>query len=72
MRKRVLFAILAGLGAMLMVVLADSNWLLAALVGVGLGAVVFTFVHTYPHDIAPPSDRRHENTQRRRQRESLR
>jgi len=74
MRKRVMFAILAGLGAMLMVVFADSNWLLAAIVGVGLGAVVFTFVHAYPHDIAPPSDRRHENTQRRRaaQRESLR
>ncbi|HTT97096.1 MAG TPA: hypothetical protein VMF58_03545 [Rhizomicrobium sp.] len=74
MRKRVMFAILAGLGAMLMIVFADSNWLLAAIVGVGLGAVVFTFVHAYPHDIAPPSDRRHENTQRRRaaQRESLR
>ena len=74
MRKRVLFAILAGLGAMMMVVFADSNWLLAAIVGVGLGAVVFTFVHAYPHDIAPPADRRHENTQRRRaaQRESLR
>ena len=43
MRKRVLFAILAGLGAMIMVVFADSNWLLAAIVGVGLGAVVFTF-----------------------------
>jgi hypothetical protein len=74
MRKRVLFAILAGLGAMIMVVLADSNWLLAAIVGVGLGGVVFTFVHAYPHDIAPPSDRRHENTLRRRaaQRDSLR
>lgn len=74
MRKRVLFAILAGLGAMIMIVFADSNWLLAALVGVGLGAVVFTFVHAYPHDIAPPSDRRHENSLRRRaaQRESLR
>lgn len=74
MRKRVMFAILAGLGAMIMIVFADSNWLLAAIVGVGLGAVVFTFVHAYPHDIAPPSDRRHENTQRRKaaQRESLR
>jgi len=74
MRKRVLFAILSGLGAMIMVVLADSNWLLAAIVGVGLGGVVFTFVHAYPHDIAPPSDRRHENTLRRRaaQRDSLR
>jgi hypothetical protein len=74
MRKRVLFAILAGLGAMIMIVFADSNWLLAAIVGVGLGVVVFTFVHAYPHDVAPPSDRRHENTQRRRaaQRESLR
>jgi hypothetical protein len=59
---------------MMLIVLADSNWWLAALVGVGLGAMVFTFVHAYPHDIAPPSDRRHENTQRRRaaQREGLR
>lgn len=74
MRKRTVFGTLSGLGAMTLTVLADSNWLLAAIVGVGLGGVVFTFVHAYPHDIAPPSDRRHENTQRRRaaQRESLR
>jgi hypothetical protein len=74
MRKRTLFAVLTALGAMMLIVLADSNWWLAALVGVGLGAMVFTFVHAYPHDIAPPSDRRHENTQRRRaaQREGLR
>jgi hypothetical protein len=74
MRKRTLFAVLTALGAMILIVLADSNWLLAALVGVGLGAVVFTFIHAYPHDIAPPSDRRHENSVRRRaaQRDSLR
>lgn len=74
MRKRTLFAILAALGAAVLMLLADSNWLLAALVGMGLGGVVFIFVHAYPHDIAPPSDRRHENTQRRRaiQRENLR
>jgi len=74
MRKRTLFGILSGLGAMILIMLADSNWLLAALVGAGLGAVVFALVHSYPHDIAPPSDRRHENTQRRRaaQRDSLR
>ena len=74
MRKRTLFGILSGLGAMILVVLAESNWLLAAVVGVGLGAVVFVFVHAYPHDIAPPADRRHENTVRRRsaQCESLR
>ena len=72
MRKRTLFGILSGLGAAILVVLAESNWLLAAVVGVGLGAVVFVFVQAYPHDIAPPSDRRHENTLRRRQRESLR
>jgi hypothetical protein len=74
MRKRTLFGILSGLGAMILVVLADSNSFLAAIVGAGLGALVFTLVHSYPHDIAPPSDRRHENTLRRRaaQRDSLR
>jgi hypothetical protein len=74
MRKRTLFAVLTALGAMTLIVLANSNWLLAALVGVGLGLIVFVFVHAYPHDIAPPSDRRHENTLRRRaaQRDSLR
>jgi hypothetical protein len=72
MRKRTLFGILSGLGAAILVVLAESNWLLAAIVGVGLGAIVFVFVHAYPHDLAPPSDRRHENAMRRRQRESLR
>jgi hypothetical protein len=73
MRKRTLFGILSGLGVALLVVFAESNWLLAAIVGVGLGAIVFVFVHAYPHDIAPPSDRRHENSVRRRaQRDSLR
>jgi hypothetical protein len=74
MRKRTLFAVLTGAGAMILIVLANSNWLLAALVGIGLGGVGFVFVHAYPHDIAPPSDRRHENTLRRRaaQRDSLR
>ena len=74
MRKRSLFGILVALGALLLALLADSNWGLAAIVGIGLGGMVFMFVHAYPNDIAPPSDRRHENTQRRRavQRESLR
>lgn len=74
MRKRTVFAICVALGALLLVLLAGSNWGLAAVVGMGFGAMIFMFVHAYPHDIAPPSDRRHENTQRRRttQRESLR
>jgi len=74
MRKRTLFGICIVLGAAFVTILADSNWLLAALVGVGLGGVFFMFVHAYPNDIAPPADRRHENTQRRRavQRENLR
>jgi MFS family permease len=66
MRKRTWFAICVGLGAVLLLVLAESNWLLAAVVGMGLGAAAFMFVHAYPGDIAPPADRRHENTQRRR------
>jgi MFS family permease len=66
MRKRTIFAICVTLGALLLAVLADSNWALAAAVGIGFGAMIFMFVHAYPNDIAPPSDRRHENTQRRR------
>jgi hypothetical protein len=74
MRKRTLFGLCVAFGALLLALLADSNWALAAIVGIGLGAMIFMFVHAYPNDIAPPSDRRHENTQRRRalQRESLR
>ena len=74
MRKRTLFGICLATGAVLLVLVAESNWLLAGVVGMGLGALVFTFVHVYPRDIAPPSDRRHENTLRRRavQRENLR
>jgi hypothetical protein len=74
MRKRTRFAICIIFGALLLVLLASSNWGLAAVVGMGLGAMLFVFLHAYPGDIAPPSDRRHENTQRRRalQRESLR
>lgn len=74
MRKRTLFGILSGAGAATLTMLAESNFLLAALVGLGLGGIVFVFIHAYPHDIAPPADRRHENTVRRRsaQRESVR
>ena len=66
MRKRTKLALYAAAGAITLLLLAESNWLLAALVGMGLGGIVFVFTHTYPHDIAPPSDRRHENTLRRR------
>jgi hypothetical protein len=66
-----LFAVL---GAILVIVTASENLLLAAIVGMGIGAVAFVFLHAYPNDIAPPADRRHENTLRRRktQRETSR
>ena len=66
MRKRTVYLICALLGAVLLVTVAESNWLLAAIVGVGLGLTAAVMVHAYPVDIAPPADRRHENTQRRR------
>jgi 4-hydroxybenzoate polyprenyltransferase len=73
MRKRIVFAILMLLGMILLIAVAESNWPLAGLIGLGLGATVAMLIFTYPNDIAPPADRRHENTQRRRaQRESLR
>lgn len=66
MRKRMKLGICAAFGAMVLLLAAESNPLLAAAVGMGLGAIVFIFTHAYPNDIAPPSDRRHENTVRRR------
>jgi hypothetical protein len=59
---------------MLVLVTGYENLPLAALVGMGVGAVFFVFLHAYPNDIAPPADRRHENTLRRRaaQRENSR
>ena len=53
-------------GAGLAVAVADSNWILAAIMGATLVATLWIFTHAYPIDIAPPADRRHENTQRRK------
>lgn len=65
MRKRTMYAICATLGAILLLAVAESNWLLALITGAGLGLTVAVVVHAYPNDIAPPADRRHEATQRR-------
>jgi hypothetical protein len=66
MRKRTVFAICAVLGAMLAVYLTESDWLLAAITGAAMGISTALFVYVYPLDAAPPADRRHEATQRRR------
>ena len=67
MRKRTKYAISAILGALVFAVLAQMNdWPLALLVGAGIGVTIALVVHAYPNDIAPPADRRHENTQRRK------
>ncbi len=74
MHKAIAFALCTALGALLLMLIANSNPGLAAAVGMGLGAMIFIFVQAYPDDLAPPSDRRHEQWERRRalQRESLR
>lgn len=66
MRKRTKLGIYSAIGAMTLLMFAESNWILAAVVGMGLGFLIWMFTHSYPNDIAPPSDRRHENTLRRR------
>ncbi|MBV9045500.1 MAG: hypothetical protein JO348_13555 [Alphaproteobacteria bacterium] len=66
MSKRFLYVICAFFGAVAVVGAAESDWLLAALMGAGLGITVALVVHAYPNDIAPPADRRHEATQRRK------
>ena len=66
MRKRTRWALLSAFATLGILLVTTENWLLAALVGIGIGTMIFIFTHAYPHDIAPPADRRHENTQRRR------
>ncbi len=66
MRKRTMYLFCAVLGAVLLLAAAESNWILAAITGAGLGLAVALMVHAYPSDIAPPSDRRHEASQRRK------
>jgi hypothetical protein len=44
----------------------DSNWILAAIMGAILVVTMWIFTHAYPRDAAPPADRRHENTLRRK------
>ena len=65
-RKAKAFWITVVLGAVLAVAVTESNWPLAAAMGAALVASLWIFVHAYPHDIAPPADRRHENTLRRK------
>ncbi len=73
MRKRVVFGILMFLGMVLLVAVAESNWFLAAILGLMIGAAVAIVIFSFPHDAAPPADRRHEATQkRRREQASLR
>jgi len=66
MRKRTRWALLSAFATLGILLVTTENWLLAALVGIGIGTMIFIFTHAYPHDIAPPADRRHENTQRRK------
>jgi hypothetical protein len=72
MRKRFVFGISMFLGMILLVAVAESNWFLAAIMGVLLGATVAIVIFSYPKDAAPPSDRRHEATQRRRREQAQR
>lgn len=53
-------------GAILAVAVAEENWLMAAIVGAAVVVTLWIFAHAYPRDLAPPADRRHENTLRRK------
>ena len=66
MSNRFLYLVCAFFGAVALIGAAESDWLLAAIMGAGLGLTVAFVVHAYPNDIAPPADRRHEATQRRK------
>lgn len=65
-RKAKAFWITVVLGAVLAMAAAEENWPMAAIVGAAVVASLWVFVHAYPRDLAPPADRRHENTLRRK------
>ena len=65
-RKAKAFWISTAAGGLLAIAVADSNWILAAIMGAILVVTLWIFTHAYPHDLAPPADRRHANTQRRK------
>ena len=65
-RKAKAFWVTVVLGAVLAVAVADENWLMAPIVGAAVVASLWIFVHAYPRDLAPPADRRHEATLRRK------
>ncbi|MGZ5935442.1 MAG: hypothetical protein ACXWLO_01300 [Rhizomicrobium sp.] len=50
----------------------ESGWLLAAIIGIGLGTTAALFVYAYPRDLAPPADRRHEASHGKRIKASAR
>ncbi|HEY0106515.1 MAG TPA: hypothetical protein VGB91_10555 [Rhizomicrobium sp.] len=66
MRKSTVFAVCATLGAVLAVYLSESDWVMAAITGAALGLSTALFVYVYPADAAPPADRRHEASMRRK------
>jgi len=65
-RKTKAFWLSVALGAVIAVALAEENWLMAAIAGAAIVVTLWIFVHAYPRDLAPPADRRHENTLRRK------
>jgi len=65
MRKVLVFMLCAGLGALLMIYVSESDWPKAALMGVCLGLSTALFVYVYPRDLALPADQRHEKAIRR-------
>ena len=65
-RKTKAFWLSVALGAVIAVALAEENWPMAAIAGAAIVVTLWVFVHAYPRDLAPPADRRHENTLRRK------
>ncbi|MBL6852739.1 MAG: hypothetical protein ISS15_12210 [Alphaproteobacteria bacterium] len=66
MPKVVAFLLWAVFGALLMIDVSESDWPMAALMGVALGLSTALFVYVYPKDLAPPADEHSEKLLRRR------
>jgi hypothetical protein len=66
MPKIVVFLLCAAFGALLMIYVSESDWTMAATMGVALGLSTALFVYVYPKDLAPPADEHSEKLLQRR------
>jgi len=65
MKTFIVYAVCAFAGASALIFVASADWLLAGAIGAGIGLGAALFVHAFPRDLAPPSERRRRSAKAR-------